>query len=67
MLVLFVGSILPFNMSVVTIFSVPYVPQLSVSLLSISQLDTSDFDVIFFSFICCVQDRLSKKHIGTDR
>ncbi|CAL5443960.1 unnamed protein product [Camellia sinensis] len=67
MSVLSVGSVLPSAMSAVTIPSVFYVPQLSVSLLSISQLDASGFDVIFSSSVCCVQDRVSKKQIGTGR
>ncbi|CAL5322797.1 unnamed protein product [Camellia sinensis] len=67
MSVISVGSVLPFAMSVVSIPSVLYVPQLSVSLLSISQLDASSFDVIFSSSICSVQDRISKQQIGTGR
>ena len=54
-------------MSAVSIPSVLYVPQLSVSLLSISQLDASSFDVIFSSSICSVEDRMSKQQIGTSR
>ncbi|XP_028114168.1 uncharacterized protein LOC114312155 [Camellia sinensis] len=67
MSVLSIESVLPSAMFAVTIPSVLYVPQLSVSLLSISQFDASGFDVIFSSSICCVQDRVSKKQIGTGR
>lgn len=42
-----------------------YVPQLSLSLLSISQLSDFGFDVLFSSSGCVVQDQVSKKQIGT--
>ena len=44
-----------------------YVPQLSLSLLSVSQLSDSGFDVLFSSSGCIVQDRNSRKQIGTGR
>ncbi|XP_028089101.1 uncharacterized protein LOC114289560 [Camellia sinensis] len=62
-----VGSILSSAMFAVSIPSVLYVPQLSISLLSIGQLDASGFDVIFSSSICFVQDRMSKQQIRTGR
>ena len=60
MSVISVGAVLPSAMSTVSIPSVFYIPQLSVNLLSISQLDASSFDVIFSSSIYSVQDRMSK-------
>lgn len=41
-----------------------YVPQLSISLLSISQLFDSGFDALFSSYDCAIQDRKSQKVIG---
>jgi hypothetical protein len=60
-----IGSILPTTSSFLSIPNVFYVPQLSLSLLSISQLSDSGFDVVFSSSGCIVQDRMSKKQIGT--
>ncbi|KAH7846419.1 hypothetical protein Vadar_013836 [Vaccinium darrowii] len=61
------GSIIPTPSSSLSIPNVFYVPQLSLSLLSISQLSDSGFDVLFSSSGCVVQDRVSKKQIGTGR
>lgn len=44
--------------------NVYYVPQLSLSLISISELSDSGFDVVFFSSGCVVQHQDSNKQIG---
>ncbi|KAH7845299.1 hypothetical protein Vadar_000408 [Vaccinium darrowii] len=62
-----IRSILPTSSSFLSILNVFYVPQLSLSLLSISQLSDSGFDVLFSSSGCVVQDRRSKKQIRTGR
>ena len=49
-----ISSVLPSALSAVTIPSVLHVPQLSVSLLSVSQLDASGYDIVFSSFVCSV-------------
>ncbi|KAH7861054.1 hypothetical protein Vadar_021070 [Vaccinium darrowii] len=67
MQVVSIGSILSTTSSSLSIPNVFYVPQLTLSLLSISQLSDSSFDVIFSSSSCIVQDRDSKKQIGTCR
>ncbi|KAH7858845.1 hypothetical protein Vadar_028652 [Vaccinium darrowii] len=67
MQVVSVGSILPTTSSSLSLPNVFYVPHLTLSLLSISQLSDSGFDVIFSSSGCVVQDRDSKKQIGAGR
>ncbi|KAG5546465.1 hypothetical protein RHGRI_018600 [Rhododendron griersonianum] len=62
-----IGSILSSTAPSLSIPNVFYVPQLSLSLLSISQLSDSGFDVVFSSSGCVVQDRDSKKQIGAGR
>ncbi|KAG5561972.1 hypothetical protein RHGRI_004867 [Rhododendron griersonianum] len=59
-----IGSIQSNSLSLSNVF---YVPQLTLSLVSISQLSDSGFDVMFSSSGCVVQDRESKKQIGTGR
>lgn len=44
--------------------NVCYVPQLSLSLISISELSDSGFDVVFFLSGCVVQHQDSNKQIG---
>ncbi|KAG5561202.1 hypothetical protein RHGRI_004282 [Rhododendron griersonianum] len=59
-----IGSIQSNSLSLSNVF---YVPQLTLSLVSISQLSDSGFDVVFSSSGCVVQDRESKKQTGTGR
>ncbi|CAL5429371.1 unnamed protein product [Camellia sinensis] len=59
-----VGSISCSHLSLSPVF---YVPHLSLSLISISQLSDSGFDVVFSSSHCVVQDRVSKRQIGIGR
>ncbi|KAH7858688.1 hypothetical protein Vadar_026762 [Vaccinium darrowii] len=67
MQVVSIGSILPTTSSALSIPNVFYVPQLTLSLLLISQLSDSGFDVIFSSSGCVVHDRDSRKQIGAGR
>ncbi|KAH7848370.1 hypothetical protein Vadar_002042 [Vaccinium darrowii] len=67
MQVVSIGSILPTTSSSLSIPNVFYVPHLTLSLLSISQLSDSGFDVIFSSSGCVVQDWDSRKQIGAGR
>ena len=62
MSVVSIGSISSRALSISDVF---YVPQLSLSLLSISQLSDSDFDVVFSSSTCVVQDQVIRKQIRT--
>ena len=64
MSVVSIGSISSCALSISDVF---YVPQLSLSLLSISQLSDSGFDVVFSSSTCVVQDQVTRKQIGTGR
>ena len=58
MSVVSIGSISSCALSISDVF---YVPQLSSSLLTISQLSDSDFDVEFSSSTCVVQDQVTRK------
>ena len=64
MSVVSIGSISSRALSISDVF---YVPQLSLSLLSISQLSDSGFDVVFSSSTCVVQDQVTRKQIGIGR
>ncbi|KAH7867108.1 hypothetical protein Vadar_028907 [Vaccinium darrowii] len=65
--VTYISSMLSTSSPLLSLPDVFYVPQLSLSLLSISQLSYSGFDVILSSSGCVVQDRVSKKQIGAGR
>ena len=53
-----IDSILSRALSISDVF---YVPQLSLSLLSINQLSDFDFDIVFSSSTCVVQDQVTRK------
>ncbi|KAG5524427.1 hypothetical protein RHGRI_031173 [Rhododendron griersonianum] len=65
--VVLAGSIIPTTSSLLSLPNVFYVPHLSLGLVSISQLSDSGFDILFSSSGSVVQDRVSKKQIGTGR
>ena len=59
-----IGSALPSQSSVFSIYNAFFVPQLSLSLLSISQLSDPGFGVVFSSSSCVVQDQSPGSRLG---